>query len=320
MILPTGYNLNYSFYNKKGQSRYGSAPSFGAINNFAYKMIDVNSADYIEYVYKLIRKRCKFPIEINVESGKLLDIAKSLEPAIFIMNHTIHQSKDAQAAKFFNTLLYREYLYNGSAKTCPRSKVLANINILNKQSDKGEQYRWFGVTPVEVGFDTKNNKQKNSETLKKLTQEFIDNKINLFIFPEGTLATLFFLPMEYKFQPGVSSIIKKVLEKKEKVKVIPLGFAHNKKGSAVHIGDSIYFTKKDGEYFAEGGSLDSKYFDKNLKRQYKDGKLLLSESGKAAGYNNVVPYISGVLVKNLECTVKEAKHDLKHSSSEVFQI
>ena len=51
--------------------------------------------------------------------------------------------------------------------------------------------------------------------------------------------------MQYKFQPGASSIVKKVLDIIDKIKVVPLGFAHNSKDSAIHIGEPVNFQKKE---------------------------------------------------------------------------
>lgn len=315
MILPI---LNYrnNYYERRGQSKVASAPSFGAAVNNAYKKINVNSADYIEYVYKISRKICNKPIEINVESGRLDDIVKSREPYIFIMNHTFFQKNDLDATEFFNTLLYREYLYNGFADSCPRSKILANANILKRKKDKGEKAKWLGITPINLR-DKKNN---NAVVLRNITRDFIADKINLFIFPEGSLASLVFLPLKYKFQPGVSTIIRKALEEKEKVNVVPLGFAHSEKGSAIHIGNTVSFFKRDGKYIVSKGNLESQFFDKDLAKMYKSQEMTITDEGKEINYKNVVPYISGILVKNLECTVKEARNDLKNSSSEVLKI
>ena len=246
---------NNNYY--RGQSFKGSAL---LSNNTAsaYKKLDVNSADYIKYIYNRVKNWCKEVVEINVETGRLQKIVQSDEPYIFIMNHTTTQGRDINAAKFFNTLLYREYIYHSKAETCPRSKILANTGVLKKAKDGGKELEWMGVVPVYAGLADKDKQFKNASVIKNLAKQIIDGKTNLFIFPEGALAALTFLPMKYKFQPGVSAIIKKVLEVRDKIKVIPLGFAHNKKESAIHIGDEVIFSKKDGNYFAGKGNADRK--------------------------------------------------------------
>ena len=286
----------------------------------AYKQLDVNSADYIKYIYQTLKKVCNDVVEINVETGILQEIVHSNEPYIFIMNHTNQQYKDINAAKFFNTLLYREYIYQSKAENCPRSRILANTGILKRTRD-GEKLQWMGAVPINAGLGAKDTKNENALTIKKITNSLIEGKINFFIFPEGALAALTFLPLKYKFQPGVSAIVKKVLEVREHIKVIPLCFAHNKKESAIHIGNPVVFTKENGNYYADRGNINSQYFDKHLGRMYgTNEKLLLTQKGIPAKYNQVVPLISGILMKNMLCCIKEAKKDLKQSSGVIYKL
>lgn len=206
MILPISGINNNNYY--RGQSFKGSALlSNNTVS--AYKKLDVNSADYIKYIYNRVKNWCKEVVEINVETGRLQKIVQSDEPYIFIMNHTTTQGRDINAAKFFNTLLYREYIYHSKAETCPRSKILANTGVLKKAKDGGKELEWMGVVPVYAGLADKDKQFKNASVIKNLAKQIIDGKTNLFIFPEGALAALTFLPMKYKFQPGVSAIIKK---------------------------------------------------------------------------------------------------------------
>ena len=310
--------------NNKNYTRGLSFKSTTLLSNKAipaYKALDVNSADFIKYIYQKFKKICNEVVEINVETGKLQDIVNTDEPRIFIMNHTKAQTRDINAAKFFNTLLYREYLYQSKAETCPRSKVMASVGMLSRTRDKGEEYKWMGAVPVYTGIEGKDAKNKNALTIKQLTKDLIEGKINLFLFPEGGLAILNFLPLKYKFQAGVSAIIKKVLEVKNHIRVTPLGIAHNKNESAIHIGDEIVFTKSNDKFYASRGNVHSKSFDKKLAKLYGENEnLLITEKGEAVNSENIVPYLSGILMKNLECCTKEAKADLKNSSGEVYKL
>ena len=237
------------------------------------------------------------------------------------MNHTANQVKDIRMAKFFNALLYREYIYNSKAENCPRSKILANIGILNKSKDKGDELRWMGVVPVNAGLNNKNNPAHNAVVIKDMAKQLIKGNINLFIFPEGALAALTVLPMKFKFQPGVSAIIKMVLDTIEKIKVVPLGFAHNNRESAIHIGNTILFSKKDSNYYAGKGNCNSKFFDKNLSKLWKNkDEILLTQNGVPVKNKDIIPYISGILMKNMECCSKEAKLDLKKANKEIFKL
>ena len=307
-------------YNNRGQS-FGSSASFAKKSiNTAYKSIDVNSADYINYVYRLARGKCRQICEVNVESERLQNIVKDKEPCIFVMNHTWEQGKDINAAVFFNSLLYREYIYQNKTETCPRSKIMASKGFFMRAPDGGEQLRWLGVVPVNNSAK-ENRRVENAAMLKNITEQFARNEINLFLFPEGALAGLWFLPLKYKFQAGASYVIRKALEIKEKVKTVSLCFAHKKDLSAIHIGEPLYFSKRNGNYYATRGNVDSEFFDKKLSNLYDDkDEILLTEAGQSVGYKNVMPYISGILLDNMKCCAKEAKSDLKNSKPEVYTL
>lgn len=319
MITKVGSNTNYNYY-KRGQSFRASASFANKSVNTAYKSIDVNSADFIKYVFKKIKNMCNRPFEINVESGKIMDIVNSNEPHIFIMNHTRQQPKDINGAMFFNSLLYREYIYQNKANDCPRSKVFAGEGFL-KRSNMPDELEFMGVIPINAKAENKNAKEKNRETIQNIVDELSEGKINFFIYPEGAMAIVPFLPLKYKFQPGVSAIIKRVLEKRDSIDVIPLTFAHDKTKSAIHIGEAVKFSKKNGQYYTNKGNSDSKFFDKKFENFYKDkDEILLTNNGQPVKTDDVVPFISGVLSENLDCCIKEAKNDLKHSNGKVYLI
>ncbi len=319
MITRIESNTNFNYY-RRGQSFKASASFVNKSVNTAYKSIDVNSADFIKYIYNKIRNMCMSSFEINVESGKIMDIVNSNEPYIFIMNHTRKQPKDINGAMFFNSLLYREYIYQNKAGNCPRSKVFAGEGFL-KRSKMSDELEFMGVVPINAKAENKNAKEKNRETIQNIVDELSEGKINFFIYPEGAMAIVPFLPLRYKFQPGVSVIIKRVLEKRNSINVIPLAFAHNKNGSAIHIGETVKFSRKDNQYYINKGNSESKFFDKKFKNFYKDkDEILLTNNGQPVKTDEVVPFISGVLSENLDCCVKEAKSDLKHSARKVFLI
>lgn len=319
MITRIETNTNYNYY-KRGQSFRASASFANKSVNTAYKSIDVNSADFIKYVFKKIKNMCNRPFEINVESGKIMDIVNSNEPHIFIMNHTRQQPKDINGAMFFNSLLYREYIYQNKANDCPRSKVFAGEGFL-KRSNMPDELEFMGVIPINAKAENKNAKEKNRETIQNIVNELSEGKINFFIYPEGAMAIVPFLPLRYKFQPGVSAIIKRVLEKRDSIDVIPLTFAHDKTKSAIHIGEAVKFSKKNGQYYTNKGNSDSKFFDKKFENFYKDkDEILLTNNGQPVKTDDVVPFISGVLSENLDCCIKEAKNDLKHSNGKVYLI
>lgn len=315
-ILAISNTLNTKY--ERGQSFRASALLSDVSKK--YRNINVNSEDYIKYIYSFSKKICSQTCEINIEKGAIQDLVSKREPAIFIMNHTRAQSKDIDAAIFFNALLYREYLYHGLGENCLRSKIMTGKGFLKKLQDGGEKLEWMGAVPVSNSMN-QDGKKQNTDMLKELIQEFIQDKINIFLFPEGALAALNFLPGNYKFQPGVSSIIKNVLDTKPSAKVVPLGFAHNRELSSIHIGEPVYFKKTEMGYCASKGNADSDFFDKSLANFYSgNDEKLITENGLAVERDKLIPYISGILLKNLECCAKEAKQELKNSNPKVFVI
>ena len=310
-------------YKEREPYFYGKAPYFSRkikpIESETYKTIDKNSEEYIKYVYSYCRNLFTDAFEVNVETNRLQEIVSSNEPALFIMNHTKNQIKDVRAAKFFNTLLYREYLYSSKGATCPRSRVLANKSVLKNQPDNGEFYEWLGVRPLKVGF--KSDKEFNRNILNTLIEEFINKKINLFLFPEGALTGIPFLPLGWKFQPGAASFVKKVLDVIDKIKVIPLAFAHSKKHTAIHIGEPVYFKKFEDSYISSSGNSQNKNFNKYLQKLFNDREnIFIKNDGVCVNSHEIVPYLSGLMMENLKACMKSAKEELKNIKPEVYDL
>ena len=192
MITRVETNTNFNYY-KRGQSFKASASFANKSVNTAYKSIDVNSADFIKYVYNKIRYMCMSSFEINVESGKIMDIVNSNEPYIFIMNHTRKQPKDINGAMFFNSLLYREYIYQNKAGNCPRSKVFAGEGFLkrSKMPEELENYKNHKFHRCHIFYsDARSSQQKariekNHEYIRKFVPQgksfdsFTQKDINL---------------------------------------------------------------------------------------------------------------------------------------------
>lgn len=156
-------------------------------------------------------------IEVNVESGRIADIAKSDESCIFVMNHD-YQSEDPSLLAMFTMLLYQEYLDQGRAEKCPLPKILLNRDILTtiKEPKLQRLYERLGAIGVDarVGDETVDTfgqiakdllfgwwpwgKKKSSETTKKSSgngrqlvsvfKSFNEDQSHIFLFPEGRMA------------------------------------------------------------------------------------------------------------------------------------
>ena len=71
-----------------------SSALYSKINN-AYKNIDIDSADYIKYAYKLVKSWCRQVVEINTEKGAIQNIVQSKQDPAW--KNQIHKCHAASA-------------------------------------------------------------------------------------------------------------------------------------------------------------------------------------------------------------------------------
>jgi len=266
-------------------------------------------ATWFDYGKALAKKK---EIEINIENEELMNIVKSDESCIFIMNHD-NQKQDPKLLGFFNSLLAREYILNGKAETCPKPKILVNNDILKSLPPKlrlmREKLGLVGVDASLFGADGKKNALSMLSTLKS----FIKNKTNIFIFPEGKMCTFKNLDLEYKFQTGIADTINKVTKTKNQVKVIPLGFAYKKKVGSIHIGEPVYFKREGEQILSTRGNILSEFAspqytnffgpDIDKRNEFK----IITKDGISVEGKDLSDYIAGILCENLKICKEEAK-------------
>lgn len=256
-------------------------------------------------------------VEVNVENGSLMNIANSNDACIFIMNHD-NQSQDPKLLGFFNSLLTREYILNGKAESCPRPKVILNEDILTSANPKSRAVlEKVGGIGVDANlFST--NLSKNGRKLFPVVKDFIENKVHLYIFPEGKMSAFRDLEIEYKFQTGVADIISQIVRKKEQVKVVPLGFAYKGKLGSIHIGEPIYFRKDGQQMLASGGNVNSPFASTDNVNFFKSAKdsdsfKVITEHNQPVDGENLPDYIAGVLCENLKICKAEAKNSISQT-------
>lgn len=283
--------------------------------------VDTKSPNYIETISKLSRKfGAKQDIELNIESGRIEQIASSGKPHIFIMNHD-NQSKDPQMLMFFNTLLNDEYIKTGQSATCPRPKIILNEDILlSKNKKQREIFLKMGAVPIDANIYAA-NKKTNVKQFVSLIRGFIKGESNIFIFPEGKNAIFKNAPLENKFQLGVGEIISKITDKIPEVNVTPIGFAYNKgknksAGDSIYIGKTIIF-KKDGENtLVSAGNISSTFAQKDYKEFFgNDEMATITDKSIPVKGHDLPAYISGILCENLRICKEEAKAVLPKKSS-----
>lgn len=226
---------------------------------------DPNSPEYIHYAVRLARLFSTIQpieVEINLQSGRIDDIAHSNEACIFIMNHD-YQSQDPMLLSIFNILLYQAYIETGKEGNCPRPKILVNQDILtSKRKKHREIYEALGAVGVDAS--TKESASRtfgNLHVMKQILSDFINDKNHVFLFPEGRKSAFKWLDLKQKFQIGTGDLVRQAARRKERVKVVPIGFAYdrNKKErqplGSIYIGEPIYFVERDKKLYVTTGNI-----------------------------------------------------------------
>ena len=234
--------------------------------NNEFVKINPESKEYIEELAKVGNGMGDEFIITNIEDNPLKQLVKSGDSAIFVLNHP-NFNKDKLTYMIINSMLNKMYIQEGKQATCPRPKILVSKNMLKLLSEKvGNIYRQCGLTEIDAGID-KRNKQFNSKSVIKLMKEFLENKSNIFIFPEGNKSVQN-KPFEERVQPGIAKLIKDAMNIKKHVKVIPIGIKYTdekKSFGKIFIGKPMYFKKSHNEIIYTDGTDKKKIARCDLK-------------------------------------------------------
>ena len=255
-------------------------------------------------------------IDVNTEDGILEQIAKKGDSTIFIMNHS-NQSEDPQMLAILNMLLAEAYKKCG-ADTFPLPKIILNEDILKTMNPtRRKAFENFGAVGIDanvVGGD----KSVNARAFFPLIKDFVRNKCNIFIFPEGRLALSKELDLHGRFQSGVANLVNKILGIKKEVTVVPVGFAYGKgeqkELNAMNIGTPIV-VKRNGEVTTvTKGDVEKNpksclynFFDK--RRETAD--VTITSKGIPVPQSEVSGYLKTILCENLEINSILAEEKLK---------
>ena len=175
----------------------------------------------------------------------------------------------------------------------------------------------FGAVGVDASI-WEPNRSTNTKVLLPLMKEFIKNKCNIFIFPEGRLATKTELEFHSRFQPGVATMINKLLDIKKEIKVVPLAFAYGKKDKkelvSIQMGTPILFKRFDEKTSVTHGDIESnnesvlyKFFQKNMDKE----DVVITNNGTPVNKKDVVGYLKTVLVENLKINSTIANNNIE---------
>ena len=252
-------------------------------------------------------------VDVNVEDGILQRIAQTDESTIFIMTHS-NQSEDPQMLAVLNTLLSEAYKEAGKDEF-PLPKIILNEDILKTMDPiRRQAFENFGAVGIDasvIGGD----KTANSRAFLPLVRDFVKDKCNIFIFPEGRLAVRKDLDLHGRFQPGVASLINKMLGLKKSVRVVPVGFAYGtgdkKSLTSMNIGEPIIIKRnKDGATTVTKGDIEKSPESVlyNFYNSHKDEEdVVITSGGIPVESNEITEYLKTILCENLEINEKVAK-------------
>lgn len=264
-------------------------------------------------------------IDVNIEDKILEGLAKKGDSIIFIMNHS-KQTEDPSMLAVLNMLLAEAYQKAGKTDSFPLPKIILNQDILKTMNaTKRKAFEAFGAVGVDASVKG-GDKGVNTRAFLPLMKDFIKNKCNIFIFPEGRLAIRHDLPMEARFQSGVAEIVNKILGIKKEVTVVPVGFSYGKgenKGlNGMHIGTPITFTRpsKNTTTTTAGLIPVSEFADEGFAKFFKEHSdeehITITEHGIPVTSSQVTDFIKSILCENLEICSKEAQKKILNSTEE----
>ena len=260
-------------------------------------------------------------IDVNIEDKILEKIAQNDSSAIFVMNHS-NQRQDPSMLAVLSTLLTRAYRDAGKDNNFPLPKIILNQDILKTMNPtKRKAFENFGAVGVDANIYS-GDKSLNARAFLPLIKDFVRNKANIFIFPEGKLAIRKDLDFYSRFQVGIAELINKVLGIKKNVTVVPVGFAYgkgdNKALTGMHIGEPIIFTR-DGENTTTtcGNILKSEFgmdeYKKFFKKFQDKTNITITDNGTPVKKESVTDYIKGILSENVEICSKEAEKRIERT-------
>lgn len=254
-------------------------------------------------------------IDVNTEDKILEEIAQKKDSVIFIMNHS-NQTQDPSMLAVLNTLLTQAYRNAGKINNFPLPKIILNQDILKTMNPtKRRAFENFGAVGIDANIYS-GNKSVNARAFLPLMRDFVRNKSNIFIFPEGKLAIRKDLDFNSRFQIGIAELINKVLGIKKNVTVVPVGFAYgkgdNKALTGMHIGNPIIFSRVGESTTSTCGDILKSEFGmseyKKFFEKHKDkAEVAITDAGIPVKQEKVAEYIKGLLSENLEICSKEAE-------------
>lgn len=235
--------------------------------NKTFTELKPESKEYIDELAKVGNSIGKKHININIEDKPLDKVSKSKNATIFVLNHP-NFNKDKFNYVIINSLLNKMYAEQGRQLDCPRPKIIVSKNMLKILDKKvGNIYKQLGLTEVDASLKNR-DRRFNTHSMHSLTKEFIHNKSNIFIFPEGNNSSFINKPLEEKLQPGIAELVRTAVKSKNSVRIVPIGvyYTHDKNSMGnIFIGKPMYFKKKGNDLVYTEGVNNKKISRVNIK-------------------------------------------------------
>lgn len=262
------------------------------------------------------------PVEVNYEDKILEQIAQKKESTIFILTHS-NQKKDPQMLALLNKMLADAYEAVGNTEAFQLPKIILNKDILTTMNPiKRKAFENFGAVGIDANISSKDS-SFNAKAFFPVIKDFLRDKCNIFIFPEGRLAIYKSLPLEKRFQSGIAELINKLLNSKKQINVVPVGFGYGKVDS-IQIGYPVVFKRNGDVTTVTKGSIPksenplSKFFEKFSKQT----DIPITENGKPVEQNNLTAFIKGILCENLKvcASIASKKSEKEITGQSILEI
>lgn len=221
---------------------------------------NVDSPEFIDSVIKM-NEFWGNNTEIEMNTQRIKDIAKSDDNYIFIMNH---DCPEPMSYGFYSEL-YKEYKELGKESDCPRPKYVISERFVNSLPEKLKQaFIKVEAVPVDAtAYPTGERAKSNAKIMGPVRDGFNEGKNHILIFPEGNRYRIKNMSPLDKFQYGISKIVLDALNQKDTVKIASLGGSAKDGLSSLNIGADLCFKKIDDVIYVNKGNLTADKLPEN---------------------------------------------------------
>ncbi len=265
-------------------------------------------------------------MEINLENGRLEELAKSSEPTLFIANHP-NSPSDLLRSFAFIKALYDAYHSETSRESTPLMKyVIVQEFIEALPESLREAFLKTQAVPVDASLYPTKQRSQNNVAMGPIIDGFAEGQHNILIFPEGARRKYQAdLSMSERFQYGIGKLVLSALSKHEKIRVVSLGMDKN---NSLYIGKPRYIHKNEAGFIeTNAGNLslgpihsgkDSRFLkklaqteeDSFLRIPYADGYLHIPDTNAVDSKQKNKLFsrvIAGLLQQDLEISIRKAE-------------